>query len=237
MTRWFRFYDAVLDDPKVQRLPDAMFRAWVNLMCLASRHGGKILKNWDDISFALRVEISVAKSLICDLVKAGLIDERAKHYEPHNWEKRQYKSDTSTERVKRFRKQRETVAETAPEQKQSRAEQKSKKPRSASLPRFDEFWLVCPKKSARGAAEKAWPKALCLTDADTLIRAMRSYAASCVGKDQAYIKTPGPWLNDKRWLDEGIAPSGEPVDEAAIEAARDKADQYFKRGKYAEKIA
>lgn len=29
MSRWFRFYDAALDDPKVQRLPAEVFRAAV----------------------------------------------------------------------------------------------------------------------------------------------------------------------------------------------------------------
>ena len=102
------------------------------------------------------------------------------------------------------------------------------------MARFKEFWLVCPKKTAQGAAEKAWLKALDLTDADTLIAAMRAYASLCGGKEKAYIKTPGPWLNEKRWLDEGIAPA-EAVDSALVEEARDKADRYFKRGKYAEK--
>ena len=40
---------------------------------------------------------------------------------PHNWLKYQYKSDVSTERVKQFRKRRETVSRNAPEQ--SRTEQ------------------------------------------------------------------------------------------------------------------
>jgi uncharacterized protein YdaU (DUF1376 family) len=108
-----------------------------------------------------------------------------------------------------------------------------KKDLAARMARFDEFWLACPKKTGHGAAEKAWLKAVAITDADTLIAGMRAYAGTCPGKDKAFIKTPGPWLNEKRWLDEGIAPSGEPVDQAAIDAAKDKADRYFKRGQYA----
>ena len=121
--RWFRMYDAVLDDPKVQRLPDPAFRAWVNLMCLASRGDGHIARNWDDISFALRAPIADAKDIVAALVRARLIDEKKHWYEPHNWKARQYKSDVSTARVKRFRKRSESVSETPPEQIQSRAEQ------------------------------------------------------------------------------------------------------------------
>ncbi|NIX78220.1 hypothetical protein [Microvirga terricola] len=30
MSRWFRFYDAVLDDLKIQKLSPHIFKAWVN---------------------------------------------------------------------------------------------------------------------------------------------------------------------------------------------------------------
>ena len=54
MSRWFRFYDSVLEDPKVQRMDPVMFKAWVNIMCLASRGEG-ILPPISDIAFALRI--------------------------------------------------------------------------------------------------------------------------------------------------------------------------------------
>ena len=95
----------------------------------------------------------------------------------------------------------------------------AKKKKDSALARFPEFWAVCPKKTASGAAEKAWRKALLLADADTLIAAMRAYAESQIGKDRAYVKTPGPWLNEKRWLDDGIAPAAAP-EAAELEAAR-----------------
>ena len=72
------------------------------------------------------------------------------------------------------------------------------KDQGCALPRFAEFCNVGPKKTRRGAAEKAWPKALAQADADTLIAAMKTYAATQAGKEAAYIKTPGPWLNEKR---------------------------------------
>lgn len=124
MTRWFRFYDAVLDDPKVQRLPDPAFRAWVNLMCLASRNGGKISENWADLSFALRKSIGKTRELLRVLISVGLVDQIENGFEPHNWETRQYKSDVSTARVKRFRQRSGNSDVTAPEQIQNRAEQK-----------------------------------------------------------------------------------------------------------------
>jgi hypothetical protein len=36
MTHWFRVYDDVVDDPKVQRLEPSLFKALINLWCLTS---------------------------------------------------------------------------------------------------------------------------------------------------------------------------------------------------------
>ena len=117
--RWFRMYDEVLDDPKVQKLSGDDFKAWVNLLALASRHDGR-LPDLEAVAFALRIDLIAAGSLADRLRIAGLFDTRkgganGSYIAPHGWEKRQYKSDTSTERVKRFRNAAKAVSETAPE--------------------------------------------------------------------------------------------------------------------------
>lgn len=118
MSQWFRMYNEVLDDPKVQKLPAEMFKAWVNLLCLASRNSGE-LPPIADIAFALRLSQSKAETAVNKLVAAGLIERTETGFRPHNWQGRQFKSDVSTERVKRFRersKERsETKAETPPD--------------------------------------------------------------------------------------------------------------------------
>jgi len=111
--RWFRLYDDVLNDPKVQRLSGETFKLWINLLCIASKHGG-VLPKLDDLSFQLRLPTLVCKTEIDTLKLAGLIDGD-KNLKPHGWDKRQYKSDTSTERVKRFRERSSNVAETVNE--------------------------------------------------------------------------------------------------------------------------
>lgn len=119
MTQWFRFYIGSLDDPKVQKLDGETYKAWVNLLCLAAKNDGK-LPPIDDIAFALRIDRDGALTVLERLLNATLIDRSSGgcngySYAPHNWSKRQYKSDTSTARVKRFRKRSETVTETAPD--------------------------------------------------------------------------------------------------------------------------
>lgn len=119
MSRWFRFYNEALDDPKVQQLDPVVFKHWVNLLCIACRNDGK-LPSHEAMAFSLRLDIIGLESLLDRLLIAGLIDVRkgganGSYIAPHGWEKRQYKSDTSTERVKRFRNVSVTVNETAPE--------------------------------------------------------------------------------------------------------------------------
>jgi hypothetical protein len=102
ISRWFRVYDELLDDPKVQQLSPKNFRGLINLWCVASRNDG-VLPPEDDLAFKLRMKPSEIASLISALRAAGLIDQADKGLTPHNWSTRQYKSDTSNERVKRYR--------------------------------------------------------------------------------------------------------------------------------------
>jgi len=102
MSHWFRFYDEVVEDPKVQRLPLPLFKFWVNAMCLASRNGGDI-PSQADMAFSLRMpEKQVAASLKA-LIAAGLMDTSDGTVTPHNWSGRQYESDSAAERMRKYR--------------------------------------------------------------------------------------------------------------------------------------
>lgn len=101
---WFRFYHEALDDPKVQRLSGDTFKAWINILCLASRNNPRgALPPVEDIGFALRVSTDAAQSIIDELVRVGLVDAGDDALEPHNWAERQRVSDTSNDRVARYR--------------------------------------------------------------------------------------------------------------------------------------
>lgn len=101
--RWFRFYDDVLNDRKVQRLSPHLFKTWVNLLCLASKGNGKLPCD-DDIAYDLRISVQDAAQQIEDLILAGLIDIGPKgERSPHNWSERQYASDSSAVRTRKYR--------------------------------------------------------------------------------------------------------------------------------------
>jgi hypothetical protein len=208
MTRWFRLYDDVLNDPKVQRLSGDTFKFWINMLCIASKNGG-VLPSVEDMAFALRVSNDVCSSLIDELKTCGLIDG-SKRLVPHGWEKRQYKSDTSTDRVKRFRERSrnvtETVSETAPdtdtetdtETDKNQKKIPKKRDRSAGSAEFENFWSVYPRKINRAVALKAFEKATRKTEADLIITAVRGYKFA---DDEQFIPHPATWLNQERWID------------------------------------
>lgn len=68
--------------------------------------------------------------------------------------------------------------------------------------RFNEFWMAYPKKVAKGAAEKAWAKAVKATDPDTILAALQAQAPRMRAEDPKYVKHPATWLNSKSWEDD-----------------------------------
>lgn len=71
-----------------------------------------------------------------------------------------------------------------------------------NLSKFVEWYGTYPRHVARGAAEKAFVKALLLVSLETLIAGARGYAQSVIGKEPQYVAHPATWLNQRRWEDE-----------------------------------
>lgn len=117
MSRWFRFYDDALNDPKILKLSDKLHRVWVGLLCIASKNDGK-LPSLDDCALMIRMKPERLNDAIKSLMIADLIDDDDAILSPHNWNARQFKSDVSTERVQRFRKRPRNVSVTPPETEQ-----------------------------------------------------------------------------------------------------------------------
>ena len=113
MTRWFRLYADAMRSPKVAALSDREFRLWVQLLAAAAENDGK-LPAIGDLKHILKSRLDHLLTGVERLISAGLIDRLEVGYEPHNWSKFQYKSDTSTVRVTKYRQKR-NVSETVPE--------------------------------------------------------------------------------------------------------------------------
>jgi hypothetical protein len=110
MSRWFRVYDDVINDPKILKLPEESRWHWIALLCIASKNDGA-LPSTEDVAISLRVKLASAAAIIASLKTAGLLDLVDGRYVPHNWDGRQFKSDTSNERVKRYRQRKCNVTD------------------------------------------------------------------------------------------------------------------------------
>ena len=226
MSRWWRAYDEAVDDPKLCLLTDKQHRAWFNLCCITSQNGGK-LPAMAAVAFKLRMTIDRAKAIVAELVALGLVDmDDVGTAAPHNWNARQYKSDVSTERVKRFRNAErnvsETPNETPPETEQIQRTESEKKDSCAVAPatrpkvgeEFEEFWKAYPKREGANPKAPARKSFLAALKAGTEASEIVAGARACAARDRDKIGTPFipqavKWLRDRRWED--YAATGPPV--------------------------
>lgn len=96
---WFRAYAEFATDPKIQMMNEADQRRFVMILCLRCSNGDVTLHD-EAVAFQLRVSIDEWTATKARLVAKGLIDEGNK---PIAWNKRQYVSDTSKNRVSKHR--------------------------------------------------------------------------------------------------------------------------------------
>lgn len=96
--QWFRMYGEFINDPKVQMLSEIDQRRYIMLLCI--RCNEDVTLHDDIIVFQLRISSEEWKQTKQALINKNLID---KNNNITNWNKRQYISDTSNERVKKHR--------------------------------------------------------------------------------------------------------------------------------------
>lgn len=142
-SRWFRFYADTHRNPKVAKLSDKDFRLWIELLSVAAERDG-FVPCLDDLKHMLKRRLDHLSSAVERLISAGLIERLSDGYRPHNWDKRQYKSDVSTERSRKSRAKC-NVAATPPEtdtDAETEADITPKAPKGVSKPDdvSDEVW-------------------------------------------------------------------------------------------------
>ena len=73
--------------------------------------------------------------------------------------------------------------------------------------RFTEFWDTVPRKVGKGAARKAWAKAVKKADPQVIIEGMRRYRDDPNREDE-FTAHPSSWLNAERWDDDPLPARG-----------------------------
>ena len=96
---WFRLYAEFATDPKVQMMSEAMQRRYIMLLCLRCSNGDVTLHD-AEIAFQLRISDEEWSATKQEFAARKLIRE---DNQPGAWDKRQFTSDLSAERVSRHR--------------------------------------------------------------------------------------------------------------------------------------
>lgn len=184
-------YHEFANDPKVQRMSEAMQRRLVMLMCLRSSNGDETLHD-DDVAFQLRISNDEWNETKAVFVEKEFIDQDNNLL---NWDKRQYVSDSSTARVRAHRKKQKqqcNVSETPPdtdtdtdtEQKEGKARERAPAPKGT---RFDVEALPDDWRAFASEFEDC--------DADTEFERFGNYWRAKSGKDATKLDWFATWRN------------------------------------------
>lgn len=111
------------------------------------------------------------------------------------------------ENIQTFKQEKEESISSASRAKPAR----SKNPLNGHQRDFEAFWAVYPRREARGAAMKAYGRALARAGPDQILAGAKRYAAARQDEEAQYTKMPATWLNADCWLDEA------PPDDGALD--------------------
>jgi DNA-binding transcriptional regulator YhcF (GntR family) len=100
---WLKLYHEILDDPKMVRLPDRLWRRVIECFCFAGRCGnGGSLPSVDDMAWVLRVDKRLLEKELLQLVKTGIVKKTDDGWHVTNFAKRQAPTP-ATERMAQMR--------------------------------------------------------------------------------------------------------------------------------------
>ena len=178
---WIKLYRDLLNDVEWFELPAEAAKFLISCWLIAAEGNG-VLPDNKALAFRLRISLKETEKFL-RLCKHWIICDDsnvlAKGYQDASPEE---------EREEEVEEEREKIIHQ-PKQVRSK-DSKSKD--------FDKFWLGYPRKVGKGAAEKAWVKAVQSTEAQTIIASLGSHKFS---EDINYIPHPATWLNQRRWED------------------------------------
>lgn len=224
--KWFRLWHDMIDNPKIQNLPNKLFKAYINTLCIASANDPRgSLPNLTKYAFKMRVKPGEAKKILEELENLRLVSNANSIFFIHDWDEHQKNSDDIAVRVQRHREksnvtgsvtETENVTETPlnNKDKERRGEEKEEERREEKNPptprkregglcgsAFDEvFWPNYPVKKSKEDARKAWLK---LNPNDELIATMLKAIKNQAKEKEALNSVNAfcsPWPNPATWL-------------------------------------
>lgn len=226
---WFRLYTRMVDDEKVRLLAFEDRWHFVALCCL--KGDGLLDEPNDDlrqrkIAVKLGVQIRELDEIGRRLQEVGLVDD---NLNPLAWDDLQFRSDSSTERVRKYREKTKPSKVKRPrnvsvtgQDKDTDTDTEIVTPLSppTNLDReFEEsFWPEFPNKVGKREALRAFVSARKRVSLETIMDGLRRYAAKT---DDRPWCNPSTFLNQDRWAD---APAQAPPRQGKLTTARVLAD-------------
>ena len=202
---WFRLYFEFAIDPKVQMLSESDQRRLIMLFCL--RCNDNVTLHDTQVCFLLRVTNDEWKQTKSIFIQSGFINN---DNEILNWDKRQFKSDTSKNRVDAYRERKKQSSNdnvTLQKRKSNAIDTDTDTDiyTSSKDDSFNLFWMKYPKKIGKDAALKLWKKLK--PNVNEIIVALDWQVRSQQWKD-GFIPNPTTYLNQGRWKDEPMKRAG-----------------------------
>jgi hypothetical protein len=207
--KWFRFYDEILDDPKLFNLSDSEFRCFVNLLCLANKRSrdtqGQVKRGSIDVQGVnllrlLRCHHKTFESTTRKLMQLSIISNNGNGIEFIHWDKRQYESDDVNIRVKRYRNVTRNVTVTPPDnrvQNTDTEEEKENIKEKHITPLLGEFSNVKLTEIQLGNLKEKFGE----DDTQRRIEALSMYCASKGKKYKSHYATILSWARKEGWTD------------------------------------
>jgi N-terminal phage replisome organiser (Phage_rep_org_N) len=126
-TPWFRFYSEALSDRKIARVCSmtrqpkfAILGVWTAMLSMANDSpergllliGEDLPLTLDEIFFEIGIDPEIGEIIITAFIQVGMVSRDGDTYSITHWDDRQFASDNSTDRVKKFRdkKRREALS-------------------------------------------------------------------------------------------------------------------------------
>jgi hypothetical protein len=198
--RWFRLYWSMVDSVKVGSLDDSSFRTYIELLCLAGQKQDRGLTGVTEQSVSWRLRRNVTESLPKLLQQQLVTVARNNELTIPDWDERQKRSDSSTERVREFRnKNNESKKETLQKRKRNGLEESREEDIYVG---FDTFWSAWPKhfrKQSRGSCKTVWVKKALEPRSAEILAHLEGLKSSDQWRDQQFIPAPLVYLNQERW--------------------------------------
>jgi len=218
---WIKLDDTLPNNPKILPLSDKAFRLYIEGLCYANQY---LTDGFLAQAVVNRLDSGNASN---ELIVATLWLQTDGGVQIHDYCEHQTSRKTVEEkreqvrnRVTRYR-EKSNADVTTPETETETETETDKRLL------FDQFWKNYPLRVGKGAALKAFQKAIRTTNADIIIKGALRYKLD-PNRSQAYTAHASTWLNAQRWLDDPLPTrnlSPAETKEKELQDARAKAER------------